>query len=244
MGALADSFYEYLPKSWLQSGKQDEQAKKMYIEAIDALLAKVSRVSKGGLLYFGQLKYDNFEHKMEHLACFSGGMIALGGKTLYAAGADANKYIKIGANITNTCHESYVRTKTRIGPETFTFSDNSDKITSLSNERYYIQRPEVIESYFYLWRITKDPKYRLVDVRRDRARLWWSFSLNLFSLFSCKPLKRLGLGRSSSDQYALPSREWLRGHQERLLGAIAKGRCAAELLFCRDPQVPLSHLLR
>lgn len=166
MGALADSFYEYLLKSWLQSGKQDEQARRMYIEAIDALIAKVSRVSAGGLMYFGQLKYDTFERKMEHLACFSGGMIALGGQTLYTDTTDDNKsrYIKVGANITNTCHESYVRTKSRIGPETFMFSQNSDKITSLTNERYYIQRPEVIESYFYLWRITKDPKYRLVEL--------------------------------------------------------------------------------
>ena len=28
------------------------------------------------------------------------------------------------------------------------------------NEKYYILRPEVIESYFVLWRVTKDPKYR------------------------------------------------------------------------------------
>lgn len=160
MGALADSFYEYLLKSWLQSDKTDDQAKRMYSEAIDALLLKISKVSVGGLLYFGQLKYDNFERKMEHLACFSGGMIALGGKTLYSDDSNKSKFIGIGANITNTCHESYIRTKTRIGPETFTFSETSDKITSQTNERYYIQRPEVIESYFYLWRITKDPKYR------------------------------------------------------------------------------------
>jgi len=28
------------------------------------------------------------------------------------------------------------------------------------NEKYYILRPEVIESYFVLWRLTGDPKYR------------------------------------------------------------------------------------
>ncbi|OTF79545.1 hypothetical protein BLA29_013681, partial [Euroglyphus maynei] len=28
------------------------------------------------------------------------------------------------------------------------------------NERYYILRPEVIEGWFYLWRLTKDKKYR------------------------------------------------------------------------------------
>uniref|UniRef100_A0A2D4HPA9 alpha-1,2-Mannosidase n=4 Tax=Colubroidea TaxID=34989 RepID=A0A2D4HPA9_MICLE len=28
------------------------------------------------------------------------------------------------------------------------------------SDRYYILRPEVVESYFYLWRLTHDPKYR------------------------------------------------------------------------------------
>ena len=29
-----------------------------------------------------------------------------------------------------------------------------------SAEKYYILRPETFESYFVLWRVTKDPKYR------------------------------------------------------------------------------------
>lgn len=28
------------------------------------------------------------------------------------------------------------------------------------NEKYYILRPEVIEAYFYMWRLTGDNKYR------------------------------------------------------------------------------------
>ena len=28
------------------------------------------------------------------------------------------------------------------------------------NEKYYILRPEVIETYFYMWRFTKEQKYR------------------------------------------------------------------------------------
>ena len=28
------------------------------------------------------------------------------------------------------------------------------------SERYYILRPEVVEAYFYLWRMTHDQKYR------------------------------------------------------------------------------------
>ena len=29
-----------------------------------------------------------------------------------------------------------------------------------ANDRFSILRPETVESYFYLWRITKDQKYR------------------------------------------------------------------------------------
>ena len=34
IGALGDSFYEYLLKSWLQSGKKDTKAREMYDEAV------------------------------------------------------------------------------------------------------------------------------------------------------------------------------------------------------------------
>ena len=34
MGALGDSFYEYLLKAWLQSGKKDTVAREMYDHAI------------------------------------------------------------------------------------------------------------------------------------------------------------------------------------------------------------------
>ena len=33
-GALGDSFYEYLLKSWIQTGKKDAQARRMYDNAI------------------------------------------------------------------------------------------------------------------------------------------------------------------------------------------------------------------
>ena len=63
----------------------------------------------------------------------------------------------MAAEVTNTCHESYVRMPTRLGPESFSFPNNNDLTPT---DRYYILRPEVIESYFYLWRMTKDQKYR------------------------------------------------------------------------------------
>jgi mannosyl-oligosaccharide alpha-1,2-mannosidase len=92
------------------------------------------------------------------LACFAGGLIALGAQSL----EEPNKqhFTEIGAGITNTCHESYIRTATRIGPESFRFTENIEAKATRQNEKYYILRPEVIESYFYMWRLTKEQKYR------------------------------------------------------------------------------------
>lgn len=72
MGALGDSFYEYLLKAWLQSGKTDNNSKLMYIDAMDAATTKLIQRSNGGLTYFAEMKFGRLEHKMDHLACFSG----------------------------------------------------------------------------------------------------------------------------------------------------------------------------
>ena len=37
IGALGDSFYEYLLKAYLQSGKEDKEAKEMYDAAVKVL---------------------------------------------------------------------------------------------------------------------------------------------------------------------------------------------------------------
>lgn len=51
LGALGDSFYEYLIKSYIQSGNKDDQAYKMYKEASKAIREKMIFKSKGGLKY-------------------------------------------------------------------------------------------------------------------------------------------------------------------------------------------------
>lgn len=42
IGALGDSFYEYLLKAWIQSGKTDMVARKMYDDAVDVSLVLIS----------------------------------------------------------------------------------------------------------------------------------------------------------------------------------------------------------
>ncbi|XP_065221293.1 mannosyl-oligosaccharide 1,2-alpha-mannosidase IA [Planococcus citri] len=158
MGGLGDSFYEYLLKSWIQSGKEDEDAKEMFEDAMDAVLKHMLQTSPGGLMYISDLKYDKLEHKMDALACFSGGLFALGSHTLQDA--MSKDYLKTAEGITNTCHEAYNRSYVKLAPESFRFIESAEAKAVKSNEKYYILRPETVESYFTLWRITKDPKYR------------------------------------------------------------------------------------
>ncbi|XP_016986744.1 mannosyl-oligosaccharide alpha-1,2-mannosidase IA isoform X2 [Drosophila rhopaloa] len=158
LGALGDSYYEYLLKAWLQSGQTDEEAREMYDEAMLAIMDNMVRTSPGGLTYVSDLKFDRLEHKMDHLACFSGGLFALGAATRQNDYTD--RYMEAGKGITNTCHESYIRAPTQLGPEAFRFSEAVEARALRSQEKYYILRPETFESYFVLWRLTHDQKYR------------------------------------------------------------------------------------
>lgn len=85
-------------------------------------------------------------------------MFALAGETL---GSDASKhYTDLGASLTETCHVSYDKTATKLGPEAFRFTDNYEAVAVRGTEKYNILRPETVESYFVLWRLTHDNKYR------------------------------------------------------------------------------------
>uniref|UniRef100_A0A1A8S3W9 alpha-1,2-Mannosidase n=1 Tax=Nothobranchius rachovii TaxID=451742 RepID=A0A1A8S3W9_9TELE len=158
IGGLGDSFYEYLIKSYLMSDKKDEDAKKMYYSAMEAIEANLVQKSPGGLTYMAEWRGGILDHKMGHLACFSGGMIGIGADD--GAPEKRQHYLDLAAEITHTCHESYTRSTTKLGPEAFRFDSGAEATATRLSDRYYILRPEVIESYMYMWRLTHDPKYR------------------------------------------------------------------------------------
>ncbi|CAG2102386.1 unnamed protein product [Medioppia subpectinata] len=160
MGALGDSFYEYLIKSWVQTNGTDKLALKMYNEAIAAVDKQlVQKSAQKGLTYLAKLSYGHLEHKMEHLACFTGGMFGLG--ALHASDRRTkDHFMALAAALTDTCAESYGRTATGIGPEAFYFTETAEAIAINQYEKYYILRPEVVESYFYMWRLTHDQRFR------------------------------------------------------------------------------------
>ena len=122
MGGRGDSFYEYLLKEWIQSGGEDMEARQMWDQAIDAIEKNLIQKSMSGLTYFAEMIDDRLEHKMDHLSCFASGLIAFSGQSLEQKQKDY--YLELGAQIANTCHESYDRTATKLGPESFRFIEN------------------------------------------------------------------------------------------------------------------------
>lgn len=155
-GAAGDSFYEYLLKNWLQSGKSHQPSLTLYLNAVDGAMKHLIQRSKpNNLTYLAQHEYGQIVHQMGHLTCFAGGLFALGGKYL-----GLEEHLTLGAELTSTCHQSYIRTPTKLGPEVFYFNQDLEAENENTGANYYILRPEVIESYFVLWRLTHDRRYR------------------------------------------------------------------------------------
>lgn len=68
MGAPGDSFFEYLIKFWLMTGKQDTPSAEMYFKAIQGFEERLLKTTNDGLKYFAQQTGDDEPiHKMDHL---------------------------------------------------------------------------------------------------------------------------------------------------------------------------------
>ena len=85
-GAMADSFYEYMLKLWIQGGKSEPMYRTMYDKAMQGMHDELLHISTpSGLLYLADKvgvrtgsNKKRIKHKMDHLVCFVGGMLALG----------------------------------------------------------------------------------------------------------------------------------------------------------------------
>jgi mannosyl-oligosaccharide alpha-1,2-mannosidase len=159
VGALGDSFYEYLLKDWLRTGRSNAELRNMFDEAVEGIRSQLSQRSASGFFYFGEMRNGAVQQRVDHLSCFFGGTLALGAQDVVSK--DYRKaWFNDAVEFTRTCHESYVRTATHIGPDAFYLTSGDEFSTQTPNERAYLQRPEVIESYFYLWRLTHNETYR------------------------------------------------------------------------------------
>ena len=101
-----------------------------------AARSKLIGKSIGGLTFAGEYQNGHLLSKMGHLACFSAGMFALTSMEVTSlSNEERDSFKNLAVEITNTCHETYIKTPTHIGPETFHFDTNNEAVAKSDNEK-------------------------------------------------------------------------------------------------------------
>ncbi|KAL2814688.1 glycoside hydrolase [Aspergillus cavernicola] len=176
-GGMADSAYECLAKTYhLLSGVgRAPQYRKLYENAMAAgaehllfrpMVPDHADILVSGIVHATTTSTINLETRSEHLACFAGGMYALGSKLF----ADEN-YLSLGRKLTDGCIWLYKNSPLGIMPEMFSLSscpslvecpwdERQESVYNYVRDKRYILRPEALESIFYMYRITGEEKYR------------------------------------------------------------------------------------
>ncbi|KAL4917875.1 mannosyl-oligosaccharide alpha-1,2-mannosidase 1B [Aspergillus aurantiobrunneus] len=163
----ADSYYEYLIKMYLYDPERFSLYGDRWVAAAESSIEHLaSHPSTREDLTFLATYTEAHELGLvsQHLTCFDGGSFLLGGTVL-----DRQDFVDFGLDLVAGCHETYNATLTGIGPEQFSWDPSrvpEDQQELFERAGFYIQdgayilRPEVIESFYYAWRITGDETYR------------------------------------------------------------------------------------
>ncbi|KAL2493059.1 Mannosyl-oligosaccharide 1 [Abeliophyllum distichum] len=156
-GAMGDSFYEYLLKVWIQGNKTAavKHYREMWETSMKGLLSLVRRTTPSNFAYLCEKIGNSLTDKMDELACFAPGMLALG-STGYGPD-EAKKFLSLAEELAWTCYNFYQSTPTKLAGENYFFNSDQDITVGTS---WNILRPETVESLFYLWRITGNKTYQ------------------------------------------------------------------------------------
>ncbi|MCP9257010.1 alpha-1,2-Mannosidase [Dirofilaria immitis] len=130
-----------------------------YNQSIAALEKHLLRYTKpNNFAFVGEIIGENvYSPKMDHLACFIAGTLALGSMNGLQA-----KHLELAKDIGKGCRKMY-DTKTGLGPEIVYFNVDSSDAQDISIkylDAHSLLRPEAIEAWFYLYRATGDKIYQ------------------------------------------------------------------------------------
>lgn len=171
VGAFGDSYFEYLLKSYLQSGQTERKLLQEWKAAMQEMQQRLLHYSEEGFAYLSV----GGSNTMDHLSCFMGGLLALGAHLVPKEDAE-DWWLPLGIEITRTCYELYHRSPSGLAPDTVEFDET---ITPL--DRGYRLRPETLESLFYLYRVTGNETYRqwsweIFEAINKHTRTSWGFA--------------------------------------------------------------------
>lgn len=194
LGARGDSYYEYLLKQWIQTGKTLDYLLHDYLTAIEGVrefLAKRSSANK--YLFIGELTAvdEVFNPKMDHLTCFLPGTLALG----HANGLP-DWHLTMAEELLYTCYLTYAVHPTYLAPEIthFNMISPSEDMYTKSADAHSLLRPEFVESLWYMYQLTGNTTYQdwgwqIFQSFEKYAKTTYGYS-SLDNVRSDKPQKR------------------------------------------------------
>lgn len=176
LGSRGDSYYEYLLKQFMQTKNEEPIYWKMYKESVEGVKKHLlSKSEPNKLTFIGELERGidgPLSPKMDHLVCFYGGLLAIGatnGLTLEEAkklqfwDSDKEADFRLGEELTHTCYRMYSEVETGLSPEIVVFNSDPGKFRDFHIkplDKHNLQRPEAVESFYYLYKLTGDEMYR------------------------------------------------------------------------------------
>eukprot|EP00927_Polykrikos_kofoidii_P078563 TRINITY_DN75380_c0_g1_i1.p1 TRINITY_DN75380_c0_g1~~TRINITY_DN75380_c0_g1_i1.p1 ORF type:complete len:798 (+),score=125.48 TRINITY_DN75380_c0_g1_i1:70-2463(+) len=176
VGALADSYYEYVLKQWLQS-PGEIQFKEMWVKHMEALPSLVrgdTGENMTGPLRIVEIDTDGRTiWKMDHLSCFAPGMIALALQSLPDEDLTKRRkasWLRLAEGMTEGCAEMWTKSATGIAPEFVLIDGNAPfRMRGSKHGAHSFLRPETAESLFYMFRLTGNEKYRKIGKKMLKA---------------------------------------------------------------------------
>ncbi|AQK45940.1 mannosyl-oligosaccharide 1,2-alpha-mannosidase MNS1 [Zea mays] len=156
-GAMGDSFYEYLLKVWIQGNKTEhvKHYRQMWETSMEGLLSLTKKTTPSNYYYICEKNGGSLSDKMDELACFAPGMLALGAS---GYGPEKSEQImNMAKELARTCYNFYQTTPTKLAGENYFFHAGQDMSVGTS---WNILRPETVESLMYLWRLTGNTTYQ------------------------------------------------------------------------------------
>lgn len=176
-------FLYNLVRAYIHSGGRDVYSYEQYAQTIEAIDAAgmFGKSSRSSLLYAREVDITEGEEELVHRKWSSGSSCSLGAMLALAVSAVKRNIVAMNESskefqqlltnrssierqwtlaleLTETCHQAASRTRTGLLPQRFIFTEHEEASTALVTVG--ILTPELAESYFILWRLTHEPKYR------------------------------------------------------------------------------------
>jgi len=166
MGAMGDSYYEYLLKQYQQTG--DMKYWEKWMQAVESMEASMvvnftAGAMLGDIVPVSDSGKKGLHRKQDHLACFVPGMLVHGA---HSAPAEAplsphrqQELVDLADRLAKHCVWVHTQMVTGLAPDHWQMHVDG-RLEVPAGGRHSLLRPETVESLFYLFHYTGDEQYR------------------------------------------------------------------------------------